>query len=319
MASEVTASARIVDCVAYVPSGRLDLRDRMAELGVSEEFLTSKTGYLRLARKAEEEDTADLAAEVVGRALRRHPEAARELGVLVVVTQTPDGGGIPHVSSIVHGRLGLPDGVAAFDISLGCSGWVYALSVVKSFMDANSMNYGLLVTADPYSKILDPADRGTVCLFGDAATATLLTPDQGWTIGRFVFGTDGTHAEKLMVDDRGKLHMNGRGIFTFSAVRVPECIEQTLAANDVKLEDVDRILLHQASRYIVETIGQRIGAPDKTPFVANDIGNTVSSSIPLLLDDGICDGDSVVLVCGFGVGLSWAATVLRDSKKHVVE
>ncbi len=305
-------TARIADCVSYVPSARLDLRSRMGELEVSEEFLSSKTGYFQLARRATDEDTADLATEVVRRALHRHPEAAKDLGVLVVVTQTPDGGGIPHVSSIVHGRLGLSEDIAAFDISLGCSGWVYALSVVKAFMEANSLGSGLLVTADPYSKILDPSDRGTVCLFGDAATATLLTPDQGWTIGRFVFGTDGTHAEKLMVDDRGKLYMNGRGIFTFSAVRVPKCIEQTLAANDVKLEDVDRILLHQASRYIVETIGQRIGAPDKTPFVANDIGNTVSSSIPLLLDDGICDGDSLVLVCGFGVGLSWAATVLRS-------
>ena len=139
MAPKVTASVRVADCVAYVPPGRLDLRNEMKALSLSEEFLSTKTGYLQLARKAPDEDTADLATEVVGRALNRHPEIADTLGVLVVVTQTPDGGGIPHVSSIVHGRLNLSEDIAAFDISLGCSGWVYALSIVKAFMEANDL------------------------------------------------------------------------------------------------------------------------------------------------------------------------------------
>jgi 3-oxoacyl-[acyl-carrier-protein] synthase-3 len=236
------------------------------------------------------------------------------IGLLIVVTQNPDVYGLPHVSAILHGKLGLHDGVAAFDISLGCSGWVYGLSAAKAFMEANGIEYGLLVTADPYSKVLDASDRNTMLLFGDAATATLLgRDDRRWSMRKFVFGTSGKQWMDLRVDENRKLRMNGRGIFTFSAVRVPECLRETLRANGLKIEEVDRLLLHQGSRYIVDTIGERMQAGAKTPFDESDIGNTVSSTLPLLLARGVCDRDRTVLVAGFGVGLSWAATILRAS------
>jgi 3-oxoacyl-[acyl-carrier-protein] synthase-3 len=182
-------------------------------------------------------------------------------------------------------------------------------------MEANGIEYGLLVTADPYSKVLDAEDRNTMLLFGDAAAATLLgRDDPRWSIGKFVFGTSGTQWQDLHVDEDRKLRMNGRGIFTFSAMRVPECLRQTLDANGLSIDEVDRLLLHQGSRYIVETIGERAKAPEKTVFSKNDIGNTVSSSIPLLLAQGVCDADRTVLAAGFGVGLSWAATVLRTTR-----
>ena len=138
MAPKVTASVRVADCVAYVPPGRLDLRNEMKALSLSEEFLSTKTGYLQLARKAPDEDTADLATEVVGRALNRHPEIADTRGA---GRRDSDAGWgrYSHVSSIVHGRLNLSEDIAAFDISLGCSGWVYALSIVKAFMEANDL------------------------------------------------------------------------------------------------------------------------------------------------------------------------------------
>jgi 3-oxoacyl-[acyl-carrier-protein] synthase-3 len=297
---------------AYVPEGRLDLLGAMSRFDTNEEFIRSKTGYRRVARKAPDQETSDLAEHAVRGLLTQRPAVADRLGLLIVVTQNPDGHGLPHASAILHGKLGLSDRVAAFDISLGCSGWVYGLSIAKSFMEANGIEYGLLVTADPYSKVLDESDRNTMLLFGDAAAATLLGRDDArWSVGRFVFGTSGRQWKDLYVDEGRKLRMNGRGIFTFSAVRVPECLRQALDANNVSLDEVDRVLLHQGSRYIVETIGERIKAPGKTVFSANDAGNTVSSSIPLLLAEGVCDGDRTVLAAGFGVGLSWAATVLR--------
>lgn len=315
MAEKLTQPVGIRAVAAYVPEGRLDLLDVAQGLDATADFLRSKTGYLRVARRMPEEDTSDLAVRAVGRLMEQHPVDAEELGLLVVVTQNPDGYGLPHVSAIVHGKLGLPDRVAAFDISLGCSGWVYGLSIAKAFMEANEIRKGIVVTADPYSKILDTGDRNTMLLFGDAATATLLDRENcRWFPGKFIFGTSGRQWMDLRVDEHRKLRMNGRGIFTFSAVRVPECLHQTLEANGLAMDDVDRVLLHQGSRYIVETIGERVKASGKTVFSGNDVGNTVSSSIPLLLAEGTCDGDGTVLVAGFGVGLSWAATILRATR-----
>jgi 3-oxoacyl-[acyl-carrier-protein] synthase-3 len=299
---------------AYVPERRVELRPRMTEFGINEDFLTKKTGYFRLARKAEAQETSRLAQLAVQPLFDARPGLREELDALVVVTQNPDGYGLPHTAAILHGKLGLPTSVAAFDISLGCSGWVYGMSVLKSFLEANGMRHGVLVTADPYSKVLDDGDKNTALLFGDAATATLLGPtDVQWRIGKFVFGTDGTKWADLRVDENRKLRMNGMGVFTFSATKVPPCIKDTVAHNDLTLDAIDRVLLHQGSRYIVDTIGARLGMADKTPFSENGIGNTVSSTLPMLLAEGVAAGARRVVVCGFGVGLSWAATVLTNT------
>lgn len=298
---------------SFVPPARLNVRERVLEFGVTEDFLIKKTGYLSLARKRDGQETSDLAQRAVQPLLDARPDLRDALGALVVVTQNPDGYGLPHTSAILHGLLGLPSAIAAFDISLGCSGWVYGLSVLKSFLEANAMECGLLVTADPYSKVLDSGDKNTALLFGDAATATLLgREDLAWRVGKFVFGTDGKKWADLRVDENRTLRMNGTGVFTFSATKVPLCVKEVVAANGLALEDVDRFLLHQGSRYIVDTIGARLGAPEKTPFSDNGIGNSVSSTIPLLLGGGDFDSDRKVVACGFGVGLSWGATVLTN-------
>lgn len=297
---------------AYVPEGRKDLSTELDRYGVTLDFLREKTGCLTLARKAPAQDTSDLAVEALRALEGGHPGVLETARLLMVVTQNGDGGGLPHVSALAHGKLGLGPDVAAFDISLGCSGWVYGLSVAKAFMEANGMEHGLLVTADPYSKIVDAADRDTALLFGDAATATWLSSsDPVWVPGVFAFGTDGSRAGDLQVGDDHRLHMNGRGVLNFSATRVPACIRKTLELNAITMQDVDRVLLHQGSRYICKLIGERIGAAEKTPFLAEEVGNTVSSSIPLILAQHDCEHDRSIVVAGFGVGLSWAATVLR--------
>ena len=148
-------------------------------------------------------------------------------------------------------------------------------------------------------------------LFGDAATATLLgRSGRQWSMGKFVFGTNGKQWMDLCVGESRKLSMNGRAIFMFSVVRVPECLRQTLAVNNMTMDNINRVILHQGSRYIVDTIGERMRARSKTIFSESDIGNTVSSSIPLLLTESVNEADRSILVAGFGVGLSWAATVL---------
>ena len=303
----------IVGISSYVPSARLDLLAAAPE--TDHALIRGKTGFFRVARRAADEECSDLAAKAVEAAFDAHPGLRDKLQLLILVTQNPDGTGLPHASAILHGKLGLGQSVAAFDVSLGCSGWVYGVSLAKAFMELNGFEHGLLVTADPYSKILDPADRNTSLLFGDAATATVLGPAPRWEIGRSIFGTEGQKAADLAVQDNGLLAMNGRAVFTFTASKIPGCVTDTLAANGFTVDSIGRILLHQASRYIVETIGDRLGVPDKVPFIAEEVGNTVSSSIPLALAQGHGDGFASILVCGFGVGLSWAATVLTSCER----
>jgi 3-oxoacyl-[acyl-carrier-protein] synthase III len=300
----------ILSIHSYVPEAKLDAMELSSDFGPSEDFIRVKTGFRTLSRRADGEDTSHLAERAARAALSMYPGLAQKLGLLVVVTQTPDGYGLPQVSAIVHGRLGLPESVAAFDISLGCSGWVFGLSIAKSFMAGNDLAYGILVTADPYSKIIDPKDRNTLLLFGDAATATVLCRNPTWRIGRFVFGTAGKHWDDIMVRDDGKLAMNGRAIFNFSARKVPDCVRAALAANGLDLHSVGYVILHQASRYIVDTIATRLGANDQTRFMAADTGNTVSSSIPLAISALPQAKEQTMVVCGFGVGLSWAGCVL---------
>jgi 3-oxoacyl-[acyl-carrier-protein] synthase III len=303
---------------AYVPPERMSLDELAASFGVNEVFLSKKTGYRKVARKAQEEETSDLAKMAAEPLFQTHPQLRERLGALIVVTQNPDGYGLPHTAAILHGKLQLPHSVAAFDIALGCSGWVYGLSVLKSFMEANEIGYGLLVTADPYSKVIDRTDKNTALLFGDAATATLLgTNNVRWRMGKFVFGTDGTRWADIRVGEDRKLKMNGIGVFTFSATKVRECVMAAVEANGLVAQDIDHVLLHQGSRYIVDTVGSRLGMAEKTPFFENDVGNTVSSTIPMMLCDPRFNTDRRIVACGFGVGLSWAATVLSSANQGV--
>ena len=297
-----------------VPTGGIDLLAEDAAHAPSRAFITDKTGFRRVARKDAREDTSDLAEHALRDLLRKVPDVVARCQLLVVVTQNPDGYGLPHVSARLAGRLGMPTTVAAFDVGLGCSGWVYGLATVLSFMDMHGFDDGILVTADPYSKIIAAEDRDTLLLFGDAATALHLTRGEPtWRAGRFVFGTDGAKGGALEVGKDRRLRMNGRAVFSFSATAVPDALADAMSRNGLAWADVDRVVLHQGSRFIVETIGSRIGQPDKTPFLAADYGNAVSSSIPLILAQGHCDADRCVLVAGFGVGLSWAVTALLRS------
>lgn len=297
----------------YIPPGRIDNRLRQVQFAVDENFLREKTGMLRLAVKAEDEDTSDLCCKAYADLVSQTGVLSEELECIVVCTQNPDGRGLPHTSAFVHGKLGLPDTCAIFDISLGCSGFVYGLSVIQGFMQANGFRKGVLFTADPYSKIINNEDKNTSLLFGDGATATLIGDNPVWRTGRFLFGSHGDAASAIQADPvTGALAMNGRAVFSFSATVVPDNIRAMLAVNGMTVDDVDLYALHQGSRYIVETIAKKLGIePGRAPFVASDYGNTVSSSVPMLLSDTVRTAElRCVVIAGFGVGLSWASTVL---------
>ena len=301
----------IAAIAAELPSERISNLSALPPLGLSEAFLRDKIGFVRRARMPAGMDTSDLCVAAANRLFAGGAVDRDEVQCLVVVTQNPDGYGLPQTSAVVHGRLGLSAGCVVFDISLGCTGYVHALAIVSAFLAANDLRVGILVTADPYSKIVDPEDRDTALLFGDAATATLLSDRPVWRLGKFDFGTDGTLSSALQVGVDRKLHMNGRAVFNFCATRVPESIKRTLDRNGLVLEQIDRIVLHQGSKYIVDTVAERLGVPEKCTFYAADYGNIVSSSIPMILADGIRPTDRRIIISGFGVGLALATTLLE--------
>lgn len=307
-----TKPVGIADIGVFLPEERVCNVARAPELEASEELLREKIGVLRISRKLPEHETSDMAVFAAQQLFERGAVQPEEVDCLIIVTQNPDGHGLPHVSARVHGKLGLGRHCAAFDVSLGCSGFVYGLSVITSLMNAQGLKRGLLITADPYSKIVNPLDRNTSLLFGDGAAATLITDEPVWRVGRFDLGSDGSDYGHIEVQrESGQLFMNGRAVLNFSARIVPESIRKAMEMNGVSLEQVDRFVLHQGSRHIVTQLGKRLEVTaDKAPFMAGDYGNTVSSSIPIMMAQGAVDNDRIVVLSGFGVGLSWASTVL---------
>ena len=190
----------IKSIASYVPVAGVDNYAQGAKFEKDEEFILGKIGSAFLPRKDAEQETSDLCVEAANALFASNPELKREsIDALIVVTQNGDEEGLPHTAAIVQDKLGLPTNVAAFDISLGCSGYVYGIYAIKGFMEAAGLKNGLLITADPYSKIVDPEDRNTTMLFGDAATATWMGEDPAWALGKAKFGTDGSGAPHLKV------------------------------------------------------------------------------------------------------------------------
>ena len=301
----------IRDIEYYIPDNRIENIRYKEKFQISDDFIENKLGVKSVSRINPDQNASDLCCMAYERFIARKTNLnPDDIDLIIVCTQNPDYS-LPHTSAIVHGKLNLPEKCAAFDVSLGCSGYVYTLAIVESLMKASDMNNGLLFTADPYSKIVDENDKNTVLLFGDAATVTHIAKNPVFVSGKFTYGTKGKDYEHLICHDN-ILTMNGREIFNFAARTVPEDIGKVLAINNLQLSDIDRFLLHQGSKYIIDFLIKRIGLPEeKTPYVIEDYGNTVSSSIPIMLKDFIFDKNiKRILINGFGVGLSWASTIL---------
>lgn len=282
-----------------------------ASYSKSEDFIRDKIGFLTLRRMGQEQSLQSLCKDAFNDLTKKHSFRPESCELLIVVTQNPDGGhALPHISALLQNELGLSTNIAAFDIGLGCSGYVYALSIACAFMQLNNINNGLLFTADPYSSILNYNDANTQLLFGDAATCTLLSNSPKYKLGKSCFGTDGSRADSLCLLSNGILDMKGRDIFNFSLSTIPDIIKQCVENNKLDKEDIDCLLLHHASKFIVDTIGQRLSLPNATvPFLLQDIGNCVSSTIPIALSR-LDSNFKSILISGFGVGLSWGASVL---------
>ena len=301
----------INNIASYIPSDAIDNYKNAERFSEDATFIDSKIGASKLPRIPEGFNTSDMAVKAVETLLEKTELKKGEIDALVVVTQNGDFGGLPHTSALVQGKLGLRTNISCFDISLGCSGFVYGLSVLKAHMSEMGYKNAVLVTADPYSKIIDNEDRVTSLLFGDAATATLLSTQGVFAIDKPLLSTDGSGELALVKKDY--LNMNGRQVFNFAATQVPADINKYLENKDLTVDDVDLFILHQGSAAIIDVIARKLRVnKEKVPMEMKNTGNTVSSSIPLLLEKYFDDTTQKnIVISGFGVGLSWATNILR--------
>lgn len=295
---------------SYLAKNKRSNFDLIEKFGINESFIEKKLGIKNIRIKDEGEDTSDLCVRAYKELKNKIDIDESIIDCLVVVTQNPDFN-LPHVSAIVHRKLGLRPRCAAFDISLGCSGYVYGLSVIKSFMEENNLFHGILITADPYSKIIDENDKNTTLLFGDGAAITYFTLNPVYRLGKFLYGTLGEKYESLICKDN-TLFMDGFEVFNFALKYVPDDFNSVLDLNKISKDEIDLFVFHQGSKYIVDTLRKKLNLPEeKVVFDIEDYGNTVSSSIPMILEK-YQDNDKIknIYISGFGVGLSWASGII---------
>mgnify|MGYP000067213294 CR=1 FL=1 len=299
--------------------------------------IASKVGVVQRHIAEDDETATDMAVSAAEKLFAENSHILREsIDFVILCTQSPDYF-LPTSSCIIQDRLGLKTNIGAFDFNLGCSGYVYGLALAKGLISGGIASNVLLLTSETYSKYLHPMDKGNRTIFGDAASATVISTAGIARIGDFSLGTDGRGAENLIVrsgasrhkanykdltfDENGNpvsgdyLYMNGTEIFSFTQGNVPVVVEDTLIKNGFQLEAVDLFVFHQANKYMLNFLRKKIHIPeDKFYYCMSDVGNTVSSSIPIALhraqeESAICQGSSV-LICGFGVGYSWGGAML---------
>ena len=297
------------------------------------EKILDKTGISQRHIAAPGETSADLAFAAATKLFAQGVDP-QSIDYLLFCTQTPDYI-LPTTACTLQTRLGLRTTIGALDFNLGCSGFVYGLSLAKGLIETGQASRVLLLTADTYSKLIHPMDKSVRTLFGDGAAATLVTGSaRGESqIGPFVFGTDGEGAQNLIVKaggfrtpagaastveetdasgnvrSPGNLYMNGPAIVAFTLREVPAAIARLEALTGMALNDYDSVVFHQANGFMLERLRAKIGLdPERFVLRLQGCGNTVSSTIPIALEP-LIGGDSPcrVLLVGFGVGYSWAA------------
>lgn len=300
----------------YVPKKKISVLDKQEKFKINERFIKTKSGFKFLTRKDVKHQASDLAFIAANNMLIKNEINKQEIDGLIFVTQNPDLHGIPHSSAILHKKLELKKNMFVFDISLGCTGFVAGLDIAKSILHSNDFQNILLITSDPYSNIIDENDKSTAILFGDGSCAALITKsDYIFEIHKSNFGIISEKNQAINVGPDKNLHMSGKDVFDFTASEIENSIKKTIDKNNLKIDDIDSIFLHQGSKYVVDTIKKKFAEKIFVPFNSSMYGNTVSSSIGSILYDNYKNNNiRHIIVSGFGVGLAWHTTFLKKVK-----
>lgn len=304
------------------------------------EKISSKTGIINRHISSDDEYASDMGVKAAEKLFSENNIDRNSVDFILFCTQSPDYF-LPTTACLIQDRLNLKKSIGALDFNLGCSGYVYGLSLAKGLIIGGMAKNILLITSETYSKFIHNKDKSNKTIFGDAAAATLITSEFGkFEIGDFDFGTDGSGGENLIVkrggikypnlvsaseeiiDEFGNTHlennlyMNGTEIFNFTNETVPISLENLLKKAKLDFNEIDLFVFHQANQYVLNHLRKKLNIPEsKFAIEMGDIGNTVSSTIPIALKNWV-DKNSLhsiqnIILMGFGVGYSWASCTLK--------
>lgn len=308
-------NAGVIGMGRCVPEKVVTNFDFEKTIDTSDEWIRTRTGIEERHFAEDDQDTSDMAVVAARKALEKAGITAEEIGLIVVATVTPDQG-FPSVACMVQEQIGAKN-AAAMDISAACAGFMYALVTAKQFVESKTYPYVLVVGVEKLSKITDFSDRNTAVLFGDGATAAIVGEvSEGRGILAFELGADGTGGKNLFLNKEDHIEMNGREVFKFAVRQMGESALSVIEKAGYKKEDVDFLIPHQANIRIMEASRERLGLPaEKMSKTIHKYGNTSSASIGIALieelENGKIKDDDLLVLVGFGGGLTWGAIALR--------
>ena len=329
-------SAYISAISYYLPETIVSNQDLVEEFPEwSVDKIAKKIGVVNRHVVNDGQCASDMAEQAAKKLFLEHGIDKDKVDFLLLCTQSPDYF-LPTTACLLQNRLGLNTKCGALDFNLGCSGYVYGLALAKGLIESHVANNVLLLTAETYTKYIHRQDKGNRTIFGDAASATLVSAHGFAEIGNFDLGTDGDGGKNLIVKTGAKrnpkpsqdttfdksgnpvssdhLYMNGSEIFNFTLETVPDLVETVMEKNDLQKEDVDLYVFHQANKYMLDCLYDLMEIDETKTFdYMSEVGNTVSSTIPIALCEARKQDKlkGKVLIAGFGVGYSWGGCILN--------
>lgn len=310
-------NAGIVGIGRYLPEKIVTNFDLEKIMDTSDEWIRTRTGIEERRISSDDVDTSDMAYGAAQKAIENAGISASDIDMILVATVTPDQP-FPSVACMIQEKLGAKK-AAAMDISAACAGFMYGMVTAKQFIESGTYKYVLVVGVEKLTKIVDWNDRNTAVLFGDGAGAVVLGPvSEGRGILSFELGADGSGGKHLY-QEKDFITMNGREVFKFAVRQMGESSVNVLEKAGLSKEDVDFLIPHQANIRIMEASRQRLELPEeKMSKTVNKYGNTSAASIPISmveeLEAGKIKDDDLIILVGFGGGLTWGAIALRWGK-----
>lgn len=311
-------NAGIIGIGRCLPEHKLTNFDLEKRMDTSDEWIRTMTGIQERRIASDDQDTSHMALEAAKKAIKDAAIDPAEIGLILVATVTPDQP-FPSMSCVIQQELGAVN-AAAMDLSAACAGFMYGIVTGKQFIDSGVYKYVLVVGVEKLSKITDWEDRNTAVLFGDGAGAAVLGKvSEGRGILSFELGADGTGGKHLYQDEQDHLIMNGREVFKFAVRQMGESAVNVIEKAGLTKESVDFLVPHQANIRIMEASRVRLDLPvEKMSKTIHKYGNTSAASIPISLVEDVEEGrikdDDVIVMVGFGGGLTWGAIAMRWGK-----
>lgn len=329
----MSLSVKISGTGSYLPDKILSNEDLEKIVDTSDEWITTRTGIKERRIAADTQSTSDLATEAAVDAMADAKLTSDEIDLIIVATISPDAF-FPSTACYVQKNIGAINALC-FDVSAACSGFLYAMQIAENFISSGQRKNALIIGAEKLSSMVDWEDRNTCVLFGDGAGAAILTADKenegSKKILASVLGSDGRQTDILHVPGGGSacpitpdnadqklnaIRMQGREVYKYAVNAMRRAAEQVLEKSQMKVEDVDKLIPHQANLRIIEAITDRMGIPSERTFVNLDkYGNTSAAAVAIALDEAnktqSIKKDDIVLLVAFGAGLTWASSLLK--------